>query len=383
MNRSWTTPADIQQTVRRRWDDGSLLSAFAADEPPPVFDLPIRGPKPGEIGEALPAVQEWIAALDAGSRGGRHYDIVRAPIGGRHFGRNDIPVRAHVRSYEQAWRLLGVTGQVADYRRVLELTSDCPALRSWVAVNPLGALRVADDWVPLLAAYGWLERVRGSGRYLREITAPGVDTKFVERHRELLARLLGVEPGAAAFAAGLGLRAKPTTVRLRFDAAVLGLPSSLSEGAFRVEELAALPAAVETAVIIENEITYLTVPAPDKGVVVWGKGFEVDRAGLLPWLRDATVHYWGDLDSHGFAILDKLRAWLPHTRSFLMDRETLLAHRERWVHERSPTSARLARLEQGEADLYADLVADRLGERVRLEQERLDWTWVCDRLPYS
>ena len=46
-----------------------------------MFDLPLRGPNPGEIGEALPAVQEWIAALDAGSRGGRHYDIVRAQSG--------------------------------------------------------------------------------------------------------------------------------------------------------------------------------------------------------------------------------------------------------------------------------------------------------------
>lgn len=41
------------------------------------------------------------------------------------------------------------------------------------------------------------------------------------------------------------------------------------------------------------------------------------------------VHYWGDLDTHGSAILDRLRAWLPQTRSFLMDRETLLDHRER------------------------------------------------------
>jgi hypothetical protein len=383
MTRSWTTPADIARKVRRRWDDGSLLAGLAAGAPAPVFALPLHGPKPGEIGELLPAVREWIAALDAGSRGGDHYDIERAPIGGRHFGRNDIPVRAHVTSYDQAWRLLGVSGQVATYRRILDLTRDVPAVRSWVAAHPLAALQVADQWVPLLAAYRWLAQARGSGRYLREITAPGVDTKFVERHRELLARLLGVEGGATRFIAGLGLRAKPTMVRLRFDPAVLGVPVRLSEGAFRIEELAALPASVQTAVIIENETTYLTVPVPAQGVVLWGKGFEVDRAGSLPWLRDAVVHYWGDLDSHGFAILDKLRGWLPGTRSFLMDRETLLAHRERWVREKAPTSARLARLDQGEADLYADLVADRLGEAVRLEQERLDWAWVRDRLPYS
>ena len=44
-------------------------------------------------------------------------------------------------------------------------------------------------------------------------------------------------------------------------------------------------AAGAAAVIIENETTYLTVPVPDGGIVVWGKGFEVDRVDSLPWLQ--------------------------------------------------------------------------------------------------
>lgn len=383
MTQAWTRPPDIARKVRRRWDDGSLLSGVAAGEPFPPFDLPLRGPRSAEIGESLTAVRTWIAQIDAGSRDGLHYEVVRAPVGGRHFGRNDIPVRARVTSYEQAWRLLGVAGQVATYRRVLELSSDLPQVREWVAAHPLRGLQTADEWMPLIAAYRWLDGARGSGRYLREITAPGIDTKFVERHRDLLAAMLGVGRGASAFVTGLGLLAKPSTVRLRCDPAVLDLPAPLSEGTFRLNELAALKPSVRTAVIIENEITYLTVPIPDGGVVIWGKGFEVDRVGALPWLRDAAVHYWGDLDTHGFAILDMLRAWIPRARSFLMDRETLLAHRERWVVEATPTSARLNRLDPVEANLYDDMVADRLGPRVRLEQERVDWSWAQDRLPFS
>jgi hypothetical protein len=102
----------------------------------------------------------------------------------------------------------------------------------------------------------------------------------------------------------------------------------------------------------------------------------------LPWLRAAPVHYWGDLDTHGFAILDRLRAWLPQTASFLMDRETLLAHRDRWVPEPTPTAATLTRLDTAEAALYDDLVSDRLAESLRLEQERIGWAWARDRLPY-
>lgn len=96
-------------------------------------------------------------------------------------------------------------------------------------------------------------------------------------------------------------------------------------------------------------------------------------------LRSPTLRY--SSGRAGIAsILDRLRAWLPHTRSVLMDRETLLAHRDRWVTEAAPTTATLTRLSPDEQQLYDDLVADRHGDQVRLEQERIDWSWVEPRL---
>ena len=55
----------------------------------------------------------------------------------------------------------------------------------------------------------------------------------------------------------------------------------------------------------------------------------------------------------------------------LMDRATLLAHREQWVAEPSPASVRLEHLDAAELALYEDLTADALGPSVRLEQERI------------
>lgn len=383
MTRSWTTPADLQSRVRRRWSDGSLLTALAQDLPFPDIDLPVRGPSAGEIGEDLAAVQRWIADLEAGSGGGRRYELVLAPIGGRHFGRNSVPSRARITTYDQAWQLLGVTREAAAFRRVLQVSSAVPRVRAWAAAHPLRALETAGEWEQVVAAFRWLDAARGAGRYLREIDAPGVDTKFVERHRPVLAQLLVTDRSAAGFVTGLGLAVKPESVRLRFGPGVLGLPTALSEATLRVEELAALPVQLQTAVVVENETTYLTLPVPQAGVLLWGKGFEVSRLGALPWLSTAEVHYWGDLDTHGFAILHQLRAWLPQARSFLMDRGTLLQHRDRWGREPTPTAATLDRLSMEETSLYADLVADRLGEAVRLEQERIDWSWVTARLPYG
>lgn len=379
MSSGWTNPGDIVARVRRRWDDGSLLRAHANGEAFDPIDVPLRGPKPSQVGDDVAAAKDWVAALDAGRRNDTRYTMQWQSIGGRQIGRNRLPVRAVVSSAEQAWALLGVTNTVRRFDELLALAHGLPQVRQWVIEHPLRALELAAEMPQLIAAYSWLDSHRHSHRYLREISAPGVDTKFAERHRTVLAAMLGVPATAGGFLAGLGLRSKPGLVRLR-PASSLGLPAPLTELAARSEELAELSIVPRTAVIVENEISYLSVDIPEGGVVIWGKGFDVDNVGRLSWLADADVHYWGDIDTHGFAILDRLRAWLPRARSVLMDRETLLTHRERWVSEDRPTTSALTRLTPDEHDLYVELVEDGLGERVRLEQERIDWPWVEQRL---
>lgn len=379
MSARWSTPDDIAAKVRRRWLDGSLLRALTASDELPAIDIALRGPKTADIGDDLDAVRAWIHRLDTGRRGDTRYALEWASIGGRHFGRNLVPTRAVVSTFDQVWALLGVADEARRFQRVVAASAGLEPVAAWALAHPHRAVELADEWERLVAAYIWLEDQRGSGRYLREISAPGVDTKFAERHRSVLAGMLGVAPSANGLLTGLGLRTKPELVRLRVCPS-LGLPKPLTELAVRSDELAELDLAPRRVLVVENEITYLSAEVPDRGVVFWGKGFEVDRVGRLPWLTDVEVEYWGDLDTHGFAILDRLRAWLPQTRSVLMDRDTLLVHRDRWVVEVRPATSVLPRLRSDEKDLYEDLVSDRLGDRVRLEQERIDWAWARERL---
>ncbi len=378
MSLAWTTVADIAAKVRRRYDDGSLLREYARGAELEAIEIPLRGPRPSEVGDDLATARAWVTALDAGRHADRRYSLQWQTIGGRSIGRNQIPVRAVVSSYSQAWTLLGVTGDVRRLDEAISVAADLRDARTWIIENPHRALSVADDMPALVAAATWLKEL-GAGRYLREISAPGVDTKFAERHRSVLAGMMAVSAKPSRFHGELGLRSKPEFVRVR-PGRSLSLTPGLTELAVRSEELEELPLAPASALVIENEITYLSVPVPPDGLVLWGKGFEVDRVGRLPWLRAVPLTYWGDLDTHGFAILDRLRAWLPQTQSLLMDRQTFLQHRDRWGSEERPTKAALTRLTPDEHSLYRELVTDGFGERIRLEQERIDWSWVQDRL---
>jgi hypothetical protein len=98
------------------------------------------------------------------------------------------------------------------------------------------------------------------------------------------------------------------------------------------------------------------------------------------WLAQRQIIYWGDIDTHGYAILDQLRARLPHVTSLLMDMQTLLAHRGQWSAESKPISRDLQRLDRGEADVYDALRNMALGRNLRLEQEMTGYGWLERRL---
>lgn len=376
----WSTPDDVVAAVRRRWDDGTLLRAYAADAPFPTIDVPLAGPSARTLGEDVERARHWAATLERESRGGRAYDLVSGSIGGREVARTRLPVRARVGSFVQAFGLLGTASTANRYRvLVAEAPTGSPAER-WAQENPLRALAVAHDWTAILTAVDRLEASRGSGLFLRQINGTGVHTKLIESRRAVIGAIVGVPTSTTGFLEGLGLARKPTFVRLRIDDGMFGFPAGLTDLSLRTSELDRLDLAPERAIIIENEITFLSVTVPPGGVLLWGKGYDANQPASLSWLRGTPVAYWGDIDTHGYAILNRVRTHLPQATSLLMDRATLLAHEDRWGQEASPTSASLSDLSHAESALYEDLVTDRFGASVRLEQELIDWEWVTEAL---
>jgi hypothetical protein len=260
-----------------------------------------------------------------------------------------------------------------------------PKLRDWLARKPLTLLDHADDWELVLDCLAWFRSHPRSGVYARQIDVVGVHTKFIETRKGLLAELLdivlpaeAIEPsvtGARDFAARYGLRGKPSLVRFRILDARHAI-AGLTDLTVPVEHFAKLPLRIARVFVVENEITGLAFPPMPDSMVVLGMGHAVGLIAAARWVADLDVHYWGDLDTHGFAMLERLRASLPRARSLLMDRTTLLAHRPLWTTEEAPHIATLDRLTPEEAKLHADLRYDRLGRSVRLEQERISFVWL-------
>jgi hypothetical protein len=387
---SWTTPADVQRRLRRRWDTGELLRWWMTSRPWEPLDFALRAPTSADIAADLGAVKKWVTAWERATPPVR---LERRRVGGRLVGVNEVPARAWIDGYDQAWALLEIASQVAQFDHLLTATKRrAPRLVDWISAYPLRLLDVAADWDRIIDTVLWIDNHCDRQLYLRQVDVPGVDTKFIEGRRPLLSDLLdlqlepkriGQTTPRTAFEARYGFRRRPLYLRLRSLDPELPLADGFSELTVRQDELIDRPPEHLEIFIIENEVTYLAFPEVTNAVAIFGGGYAVASIESSDWLADRRVTYWGDIDTHGFAILNRLRQRVPHALSLLMDRATLLSHESQWVREPNPTNARLDHLLPQEAELYRDLVEDSFGGSVRLEQERVSFAAISRALSRS
>lgn len=387
---SWTDSRKIIASLQARWDRGEILTARLTGERLFPLELRLKRPAPRDIAERFGEVQDWARELTAASERmrGVGFELRREAIRNRVQGSNALPVAAVVPNEAHALRLIRREAEAERFAALAKTTlARYPALRGWLARRPLVALEHTESWPAVLSVLDWFVANPRSGRYLRQLDIPRVHTKFIETHRALLAQLLDAVLPAHAIDAGstgvrgfnqrYGLRCESPLVRFRLLDPALYV-NGLSDLSLPSEQFADLQLPARRVFITENRVNGLAFPSVPAGMVVFGLGYGLEPLARTTWLREVDIHYWGDLDTHGFGILHRLRAALPAARSFLMDRETLEAHRALWGRE--PADKRYLgdpqRLTPPERALFDDLRNDCLGERVRLEQERIGFVWL-------
>ena len=379
---------DLVAVLRRRWRDGRYLVGYASGEPWTPFSLGVKGPDASELLDRFGDVRQWADRFERDSRtreGALQFRTEYRTVRSRNLGTNQVPGRIWIDDIEGLAGLLGTTAELRQLDELMEQTRrSLPAVLPWVATHPRRAIVHREAWDQVLATVRWIVEHDMTSRYVRQIDVEAVDTKFVERHRKLLDELLELvlpedridrHYPPANFAGRFRFRQRPGYVRFRLLTPQPGIPAGVSELQLRVDEATELELRPATAFVVENEISYLAFPTVPDAVVLFGSGYGV-ASQELPWLEHAELIYWGDIDTHGFAILDGLRSRHPGVTSILMDHDTLLAHRTQWVREPVPTSRELHCLTQAEAAVYHDLVEDRYGAAVRLEQERVRFSLV-------
>ncbi len=302
----------------------------------------------------------------------------------RRIGAQKVPSEVSFFTRDDYLRFLDKTAEVEQFELDCQLIRQrCPELISWMQTKPLKVIANAGAWHGLLSVSLNLKENPQPNCYVRELPVV-VDTKFVERHAGILMELLpivapmSVRSGQSRFEARFGFRFKQPLVRLRFlDGDLVnrfGFP--INDFATPLDQFSDLRLAHTTILIVENEMTFLSLPPLPGTIAVFGAG---DAAALLSnvtWLASCRLLYWGDLDSHGFETLAHLRKAFPSIRSVLMDSDTLEKHPSFAV-----CTAKAQVKEQLELTCEEQALYTRLAESgILLEQERIPFVFSKQKL---
>lgn len=365
--------ARAAKTVER----GQREWASCGDDPPAVLGIPLRPPTERSALADARAVSDWAASWRSVSGDG--VQLTWTQRNWPSAGRQEVPERLSLHGADAIARFAGreaLRGWMLLRDRAVELRDrfgDAPDVVRELQRRGGAIARLADaDFELLLDVLAWLTSHPSSGYRLRQVPIPGMHTKWLGSHRALVESLFAAITGEA----GLGLVPSPDTLRIRIldPCARIG---GLSDITAPIDELAASPLSPRTVIVCENLESVLALPDWGGVIAVHGGGYAVP-IHRLPWVRTARVLYWGDLDADGFAILNRLRSHGIDATSVLMDESTLLAYCDLWVPDPNPTSVRSLPHLTSEEQATVQRLADEHG--VRLEQERLPWPMVLNRL---
>ncbi|MDD5206324.1 MAG: DUF2220 family protein [Desulfobacterales bacterium] len=382
----WTKVEDLKIRLKKEWDRGRLLAAALSGEALFPLRMVLKRPTSQELFNRYEDVKNWIGGLVRHSKPekGKGYDLEWLEVNHRQFGKNRIPLAAVFEREADALWFIGKQQEADSFRSFYPIVLESfPGARPWLEKTPLKTLDCAALWPRLQAVLKWLQAHPRPNIYIRQMEIAGVDTKFIEQHKKLLGELLDLvlPPGAidecargvSCFEQRYGFLSKPPQIRFRILDPSLYV-HGLSDLQIPADDFSTIDLPVQRVFIAENDINGLSFPDMGKSMVVFGLGYGLDLLANAAWLCSKEIHYWGDIDTHGFAMLDQLRHYFPPAQSLLMDRTTLMDHHMLWGREEAPTSRELTRLDSAERKLYDDLRNNRLAEALRLEQERVSYT---------
>jgi hypothetical protein len=375
------TPEQILRRALNRYPD--FLRTLCTGEP--FFPLAVFGAglvRPTDFVTDRAGIE--LLRKQSKEQKGYGYEITWEKKNFRRFGTQSIPSAVSFQTQDDYAGFLNKQVEIRQFQADYDLIQErCPELNAWVQTKPLKAVAHAGIWEGLLSVCLYLRNNPRPNCYLRELPVV-VDTKFVENHKRILSDLLPIAAPLtvgsddSSFEVRFGFRSKQPLVRIRFldDQLANRLGFSVKDFATPLAEFVDLPFGGNTVLIVENEMTFLTLPSSPETIAIYGSG---DAAALLSgvsWLNSCRLFYWGDLDSHGFETLSHLRRTLPYVTSVLMDEDTFSQHSNFAVKAGPARTKESLRLTSEEQVLFNRL----LDGGMLLEQERIPNAYSRARL---
>ncbi|MBF0266361.1 MAG: hypothetical protein HQL46_13935 [Gammaproteobacteria bacterium] len=315
------------------------------------------------------------------------------------MGQQKIPIAIEFSSLESLAKYLGKWQQWQLFNKLYHhIIFNFPSLKAWLINSPAVILKYQSEWSQLLAVCQYLQQHPKPNCYIRQLNIEGVDTKFIEKHKLVLKNMLDIvlpvtdyysdhdKLSEHGFEKRYGLLYELPRIRFRLlDQSVSSDLLNISDIELAIDQFAQVnfpDLFCDRIFITENKVNGLVFPELKNTMVIFGLGYGIQILKHVNWLKKCQIYYWGDIDTHGFAILSQARQYFPQIKSWLMDKESLMFCRHLWgVEDKKPhPSQSLPGLNEREQEVYQGLKNNLWQQSLRLEQEKIPYDYWITKL---
>jgi len=381
------TPKEISKKLATLYNRAEHLTAYLNQT---AFTITIKFKRVSqkEIEQHFTQIRDWIEALEKSP-----FEVEFQEIAYRSLGRQRMP---YVLTMNQE-DFLRKLSKVKEFEKHLSLVDKTllafPQTKGLLQSRAKLLMEYDEVWEQLLKVCDYFVAYPQPNQYIRALDIEGVDTKFIEQHIMILDRLLStiLEPKQFdgtitkltqhGFEKKYGLKYDLPTIRFRILDEALSI-QNMCDISLPLDAFKNLDVGCTKVYITENKINGLTFPSVENAMVIFGLGYGIETLKEVKWLEDKELFYWGDIDTHGFAILSQIRGYFPQVQSLLMDKEVISRYKHLAVEENKIKRflGGLVYLTEEEQTLFEHLKENHYGISLRIEQERIPLEYLLQRL---
>lgn len=301
------------------------------------------------------------------------------------LGKQKWPSSISIETEDDYLYLTKKEAEVHQFKKQLnELIGWRKEIRSFLLMRPNTVLEYQKIWTDLCYVADYLLQNDVRNYYIRSIPLP-VHTKFIENNKAFIYSLLKhfsperYSDESIRFEAALGLREKQHVYTMRW------LDDSLAEKYMHGHEvfglstigLKAVQWEIQEIWLVENETNLYLLPKRKGSLVLFSKGHAVTQLFNIPLFTQAKLVYWGDLDEHGFIMLNSFRKNYGHANSIFMDKLTVEQNSDQMLKQ--PERYKTDQLDfLTDAEIEAFMLLKQSNGRI--EQETLNQEFMSKKL---
>lgn len=371
------SPDSLAAQLTRQWHSANHREHLLLDPQAWPRTVPIGSPSASVFTQQTAMVREHIACWRAVTVGEVHWQDVTFRSAAEPVS---LPQHWLLRSPEEFSEASGDAQVQLELQRLRYLLDRIDSRFNSLLVRQRALWRDRDDdeVVQATRLAMMLEPGIAAERPLRALALAGIDSKFMERHRALVAALLDIRFDGQASQLGLNSFLDAADEGEHWLLVVPLSPGLLpfAQQRVRARELRDAPLPTNRILLIENDRCLHLLPTLPDTIAVLGSG--LDLAWLrADWLLERHLGYWGDMDTWGLRMLARARELQPHLEPLLMDQALFerlsgtLAVPEPMTAGPMPPDG----LNDSEQTFYSFLLAQAKG---RIEQEFLPQSAVTE-----